>query len=50
MSTAEVAECLTATLSPDPNVRINAELKLSGWFTRPGAYSLHLASTMSDFE
>jgi len=40
MSTSEVVECLAATLNPDTNTRIAAELKLSEWFTRQGAWQL----------
>ncbi|PPQ99515.1 hypothetical protein CVT24_005305 [Panaeolus cyanescens] len=35
MSTAEVAQCLAATLNTDSNVRITAELQLNELFTRP---------------
>ena len=39
MATSEVAQCLTATLSPDPNTRISAELKLAEYFTQTGAFN-----------
>jgi hypothetical protein len=45
MATSEVAQCLAATLSPEANTRIAAELKLSELFTRPGAYP-----TISSFQ
>ncbi|KAI0082121.1 ARM repeat-containing protein [Panus rudis PR-1116 ss-1] len=32
---SEIAQCLSATLSPDPNTRISAELKLSELLTQP---------------
>ncbi|KAF8963883.1 armadillo-type protein [Flammula alnicola] len=35
MATSEIAQCLTATLSPDTNTRIAAELSLAELFTRP---------------
>ena len=38
MATSEIAHCLTATLSPDPNTRISAELKLAEYFTQTGAF------------
>jgi len=38
MTASEVLQCLTATLSPEKNTRITAELKLNQLFTRPGAY------------
>lgn len=37
MATSEVAQCLRATLSPDTNTRVAAELSLSELFTRSGA-------------
>ncbi|KAF8167572.1 armadillo-type protein [Crassisporium funariophilum] len=37
MATSEVAQYLTATLSPDTNTRIAAELGLAEYFTRPDA-------------
>jgi hypothetical protein len=43
MATSEVAQCLAATLSPEANTRIAAELKLSELFTRPGAYLMTLS-------
>lgn len=39
MTTSEIAQCLTATLSPDPNMRISAELKLAESFARTGAFN-----------
>jgi hypothetical protein len=40
MTTSDIAQCLTATLSPDPNTRISAELKLAEYFTETGAFNL----------
>lgn len=37
MAAPEVLQCLMATLSPEKNARITAELKLNQLFTRPGA-------------
>ena len=39
MATSEIAQCLTATLNPDPNTRISAELKLAEYFTETGAFN-----------
>ena len=39
MATSDIAQCLTATLSPDPNARISAELKLAEYFTDTGAFN-----------
>jgi len=36
MSVADVAQVLAATLSPDTNTRVSAELKLAEYFTYPG--------------
>ncbi|KAF8079173.1 armadillo-type protein [Lyophyllum atratum] len=35
---SQIAECLAATLSPDQNTRITAELKLAEFFTSPGSF------------
>ncbi|KAL0951964.1 hypothetical protein HGRIS_008615 [Hohenbuehelia grisea] len=37
VSPAEIAETLTATLNPDPNIRIGAELKLASHLSHPEA-------------
>ncbi|KAI0673956.1 ARM repeat-containing protein [Trametes maxima] len=37
MASSEIAQCLSATLSTDPNARIAAELKLSGLLKAPEA-------------
>lgn len=39
MTTSDIAQCLSATLSPDPNTRISAELKLAEYFTETGAFN-----------
>lgn len=44
MATSEIAQCLTATLSPDPNTRISAELKLAEYFTQTGAFNCVISS------
>lgn len=36
MASSEIAQCLSATLSPDTNTRIAAELKLGGLLNAPG--------------
>ncbi|KAI0756104.1 ARM repeat-containing protein [Daedaleopsis nitida] len=38
MASSEIAQCLSATLSADPNTRISAELQLSKLLTTPGSY------------
>lgn len=42
MASTEIAKCLSDTLSPDSNVRIAAELKLSAISASSGAYTLFL--------
>ncbi|CAA7265862.1 unnamed protein product [Cyclocybe aegerita] len=49
MTTAKIAECLTATLNPDTNTRIAAELKLGEWFTRPGASFSRIAIALRKY-
>ncbi|KAG6896763.1 hypothetical protein C0992_006277, partial [Termitomyces sp. T32_za158] len=34
---SQITECLAATLSPDPNTRVSAELRLSELFASPGS-------------
>ncbi|KAI0721417.1 ARM repeat-containing protein [Cerioporus squamosus] len=40
MASSEIAQCLSATLSPDTNTRISAELKLGQLLNAPGSYRL----------
>lgn len=35
-SMGEIAECLSATLSPNANTRMSAELKLADYLSSPG--------------
>ena len=48
MTTSEIAQCLTATLSPDPNTRISAELKLAEYFTQTGAFNCVISAFLSN--
>ena len=48
MATSEIAQCLTATLSPDPNTRISAELKLAEYFTQTGAFNCVISAFLSN--
>jgi hypothetical protein len=48
MATSEIAQYLTATLSPDPNTRISAELKLAEYFTQTGAFNCVISTFLSN--
>ena len=48
MATSDIAQCLTATLSPDPNTRISAELELADYFTEPGAFDCVISTFLSN--
>jgi hypothetical protein len=37
---SQITECLAATLSPDTNTRISAELRLAELFASPGSFNL----------
>ena len=45
-SVAHLAECLTATLDSNPNVRISAELKLAELSAQPGSWSMLQCATL----
>ena len=45
---AQIAEVLTATLNPEPNTRITAELRLAESFASPGTLILPKSTLPSD--
>ena len=45
---AQIAEVLTATLNPEPNTRITAELRLAESFASPGTFILSKTTLLSD--